>query len=96
LETNVVIPGVFIAHAAALLLAPIAFLAIAGLVVLAVQQRFPKTARRVVLQRAILPVYPHSSSTFRSAMLPSSLEARAPPTLPSDLANLDGHDPYGS
>jgi hypothetical protein len=89
LETNVAFPGVLTLQVISPLLASVAFFVIAALVLSAmIQQRSSSTARRVVLQRAEFPFH-RESSRHRSITLPQSLEARAPPTFPSDLTDTD-------
>ena len=83
---NVVFLGVSTAQAVPLLLISLALLAITGLAVLwgiAGASRAAAATRRVVLQRAAVPMPIRREPGALSAMLTASLAARAPPTFPS-------------
>jgi hypothetical protein len=96
LETNVDIPGVFTSQAISLLLVAVAVVVIARLVLSGeIQELLPMT-RRVVLRRAIVPVYSQRQPTFRSVLLSVPVSTRAPPTFSSDRSDSLRPDPYGS
>jgi len=83
---NVVFLGVSTAQAVPLLLISLAILAIASLAVLWGIERASRAGaatRRVVLQRAAVPMPIRLEPGAISAMLTASLPARAPPTFPS-------------
>jgi hypothetical protein len=98
LETNVVIPGVYIPQAISLLLAAIAVLVIVRLVLSSgIFTRLPKAARRVVLQPALVSVYSQLQPALRSLLLPVSISTRAPPIFLSNRADsFSPGDPSGS